>query len=267
MFLWLITAITVSQIVILYGLAAPLAMRETCELFLSRNHDWVMQNPAFRQKHGALRYATGLSWLIGAAWLARTFHVASGTDTSDSEQIFLLAGPVFSWVILCVGYGCIAYFRVGRRIPLPTKRSASLERRTLRDYIHPAWVYLGYSLVTAISVLYLLAYMRDTVTADLFVARMSGLALAMTLQTSALLYCIRRKRQPIDGHIGPSYRKLEIICNIAILYLLIFIGAFRILQDVAGISLFPDLAFFVFASVLVQILGILGIRYAAVSVQ
>lgn len=256
MFLWLVYAVAFSQILILYGVATASNARLVYHLYLSKNRQWVNENPAFRQRYAAPRFAIWLSYAMGLAWLAVLLQTMAGGGP-EGRLIALLVGPIFSWMALCFGYAGIEYHRVCKKIPLPARRSTSLERRTLRDFMNPFWAYLGYGLIALVAAVYVTALLRGIIAMELFAARMTGLTIAVVLQVLTLAYCIRRKKQPVDEELGPGYRRLEVIGNIPLLYLVVFIGGFRILQDLFGISLFSDITFFLFTSVLVQVTGIL----------
>lgn len=200
---------------------------------------------------------------IGLAWLAVLLQtIVSGG--SEVRLIALLVGPIFPWMALCFGYAGIEYYRVCKKIPLPARRSTSLERRTLKDFMNPFWAHLGYGLIAMVAGIYAAALLRGLIATELFAARMTGLTIALVLQVLTLAYCIRRKKQPVDEELGPGYRRLEVIGNIPLLYLVVFIGGFRILQDLFGISLFSDITFFLFTSVLVQVTGILCATHPSV---
>lgn len=252
---WIIYAVAFSQIVVLYGLFGPLCIRMFYGVIIHRNPQWVNDNPAFQRRYPAPKYSIWLFYLAGAAWIAFFVWVFFTTKVGF-WLLGSLTAPVFPFTIIYLLYIGVEYFRVLKRIPLPTKRTVPLERRSLQDIVNPWWVYLSYLFLAIIAGVYLFEYYDGKVDTNIFARRMIGLAVVVLLATGSLIYSIRRKKQPIDELVGAKYRKFELSFTILVLYLGVGAGALRLLQDVFAVRPFSDDRVFVALSVFLQIVAL-----------
>ena len=219
----------------------------------------------FQQK---CRMDQGQSSIQGALCEAKVFDMAVlffghgmagatiffGSDPKPGTRIFTLLVPTFAWLILVLGYTCVAYHRVCKKIPLPTKRSANFERRALRDFVPPFWTILCYLLYAVAIGVYIVAIRTELIPMQVFVGRMIGFVIILVTGTSTLLYCLRRKKQAIDDAWGPFYRKMEVTGNIILLYGCLLVVAWGMLRDFFSVSLFGEAAyFFAMLNVLMQL--------------
>jgi hypothetical protein len=83
--------------------------------------------------------------------------------------------------------------------------------------------------------------------------RLFSLAAGSLIWVLALRHTIHRKKQAVDEALGPGYRKSEVFGTVACLYLFILAAAFRALQELLGVYLLADVAFFTGASLLLQV--------------
>lgn len=225
--------------------------RLTYRVFLGRNRQYVTASESFLRRFPPPRHSIRLAHAMGACWIV---GLAYALYVNDSETMLVagLAAPILCWTVLCFGYIGVEYVRMFKKIPLPGMRHASLERRSLKDYVNPRWAWLAYALIALVASVYVIGYLNDRVPAHVFIPRMAGLTIATVTGSLCLIYSLRRKNQPIDDELGPIYRKIEVIGIIPLLLLIAPIGGWRILQDFYGVRLFSDLAFFAVASVVVQ---------------
>ncbi len=100
--------------------------------------------------------------------------------------------------------------------------------------------------------IYSWALMSETLVDELAIARIVGLGVVIVLGAGVLLVTLRRKYSEMQDIIGPSGRKVEVIGAIAVLYLGVLVGIYRILGDFYNISLFSDASFFVAISLVIQ---------------
>lgn len=248
---WAIYCVIFSQIIVLYWLAAPINSRLTYQVFLGRNPRYVADSESFLRRFPPPRHSIRLAYAIGACWIGGLAY-ALFLKASDGMLIFGLVAPMLIWIVLCFGYIGVEYYRMLKKIPLPGIRHASLERRSLKNYINPIWAYLAYALLFLVGSVYVIGYLNGRIPAYVLIGRMTGLTVATVLGSLCLMYSLRRKNQPIDEEFGPMYRKIEVAGIFPLLLLTALIGGWRILQDFYGVQLFSDLAFFAVASVVLQ---------------
>jgi len=262
MYSWLIYAVAFSQIVVLYWLAAPASFRLVYHAMLNKNREWVDANPAFRQRYATPKYSIWICYVTGFGWLGALIYVFFFSG-SDSGMTASLSVPILPLMLIQFGYMGIEYYRVYKKIPLPVKRSTSLERRALKDFLNPSWVYICYVFFCLVAGMYISGLVRGVIEKNLFIARMVGMSIAVAIGTFSMLYALRRKKQPVDDALGPLARKFEVFGTVAVLYICVFVGLFRTLQDFFSVYLFTDLAFFFSMSVLIQAVSLFCLMHAS----
>ncbi len=259
MYLWFVYAVIFSQMVVLYWLAAPATFRLIYQSYLTKNSEWIANHPEFVRRYAQEKYAIWLSRLLGAVWIAIAIW---GLVAAASEQwlIGLLLLSMLVWLVLELTVSGIEYQRVYKKIPLPKKRHASLERRMLIGLANPAWIYAGLSVLAAIGAIYVYAYCRELIDVDLLLWRLGSLIAGAVMSIAFLLYCVRRRKQEIDDALGPRFRRSETLGAIYCLYFFAIAMAVRELQDLFGISLINDVIFFAVASIVLQVFVLFGTK-------
>lgn len=242
--------VTIVQIVMLYWLTANKMLRLIDDTFFSKNRAWVEQNPAFKTQCQASKVSTLSFYALGSAWLVLAVHpLVSGT----SIPAYLMVAPTTAWVALICIYAAVANRRISRKIPLPAKRSVSFERRSLRDFVNPVWAIACFVLFAAAIVAYAVGYGRGLIATEVLVGRMAGFAIMLPIGSATLFYSLRRKQQPIDDAWGPSYRRMEVRGNIAVLYLCLVVVAWCMLQDFFAVPPINKEAFFSVINLMMQV--------------
>jgi hypothetical protein len=242
--------VAIIQIVMLYWLTANKTLRLIDDTFFSKNRTWVEQNPAFKTQHRESKMATLSLYVAGSAWLVLVVHAgASGA----AIPAYLMFAPTLAWSVLMLIYAGVANQRIGRKIPLPAKRSVLFERRSLRDFARPAWTTTCFVLYAVAIAAYAVGYGRGLIATEVFVGRMVGIAIMLPTGIATLLYCVRRKQQPIDEAWGPSYRRMEVRGNIVLLYLCLVLLAWCMLQDFFAAPPINKEAFFSVVSLMMQV--------------
>jgi hypothetical protein len=258
---WAIYLVAISQIIVLYWLSTASNIRFINNTLLSKNPQWVAEHPAIKQRYAAQKLQAMAFYIVGVAALAGLGYLA--LTASINAAIGVSVGSLFLWLAMLIAYAYNEYQHTWKAIPAPAKRSASLERRALRDFVPPVLTYACYGLYAVGIAIYLTAMLRDLVPVHVFVGRMIGVAVVLVVGSMTLLYCVWRKKQPIDDE-WPNYRKLEVRGNVALLYCLFPILIWRMLEDLFSISLFNDATLFAAMSALMQILLLVFLRNPAV---
>jgi hypothetical protein len=249
--LWTLYAVIFSQVVVLFGVAAPATFRLLQRSYLNKNAAWLGDHPEFVARYGQVRYPARLSYLLGALWLLFLALVIAGGQMAEHLTAALLA-PAFCWMALEATVAAIEYRRVALKIPLPAVRRATLEPRGLRDFASPAWIFPGYALLAGIMATYTVGYSHELVDGAVFAWRMASMVVGTGLWIVTLRYCVRRKRQLVDDTFGPGYRRLEVRGTIGCLYIFAGFALLRGLQELFGIYLLTDLTFLTLGSILLQ---------------
>ena len=242
--------VAIIQIVMLYWLTANKTLRLIDDTFFSKNRTWVEQNPAFKTQHRESKMATFSLYVAGSAWLVLVLHAgASGA----AIPAYLMFAPTTAWSVLMLIYAGVANQRIGCNIPLPAKRSVVFERRSLRDFVNPVWSTTCFVLYAVAITAYAIGYGRGIIATEVFVGRMVGIGIMLLTGIATLLYCVRRKQQPIDEAWGPSYRRIEVRGNIVLLYLCLVLLAWFMLQDFFAAPPLSKEAFFSVVNLMMQV--------------
>lgn len=256
--MWFSTAVLTSQIVVLYGLAAPAALRGMYRAWLARNPEWLRAHPEFAASHGPRR-AVVLSLLLGAGWLALLSYdllgdAARGQDPTGGRdwRIALLIASMLAWVALEWLVAAVEVRRIVARIPPPARRRASLAPRTLAAYARPWSVVPGLLLLLVLAALYLRAWSGDSLAAPVLAWRLICLVGGAALWGLVLRHSVHRRREAGNELPDDWVRRAEVRGCIACLYLFVLAAGWRALQDLSGIYVPGELDFFSWASLLLQ---------------
>lgn len=252
------TAVLASQIVVLYGFAAPAALRGLYAAWLARNPEWLLAHPDFAASHGPGR-AVALSWLLGAGWLAMLLRGVLGDVPAAQDwtggrdwRIALLIASMLAWVALEWLVTAVELRRIVARIPPPARRRAALVPRTLAAFASPWSIVPGLLMLAALIAAYLRGWYADAVDTPVLAWRLASLASGVLIWALVLRHSVRRRREAGDELLGDWYRRAEVRGCIACLYLFALAAGWRALQDLSGIYLPGEVDFFSWASVLLQ---------------
>jgi hypothetical protein len=246
---WFPLLVVVSHIAIFHFYAVPCGVRLMYQGALNRNPAWVTEHPEFTAENPAPRLSLWISYALGFSLYAWLVFVAD--YTSEWVLIYLIAA---SGLLVLLHHS--VYFarvrRINRSIPAPAIREASLDRRALRDFLPMGWVYAGVVMIAAIYTVYTYAFLAEIIPGELFFRRTSGVSVACLIATAAMLYCLCRKPTDADELFSGRYRTWEVRANVAVFYLLVLAGGWRILGDVFDVYVGTDLGVIVAISIALQ---------------
>lgn len=231
-----------------------LMSRRTSELLTvqcyKRNPVWMTDHPEFQTHEIIGRFMLWTSYILSGVTLAAIINFTWITPTPD-YYVSLLFVPQYIWLMVLFGYIVATYKWVMKKIPLSI-RKASLTPRRLSSYL-PVWiVYSGYGLNALIMGIYAWALMSGVIDNEILIRRLIGISGGMVIITFMLLVSLRRKQSNSDVYFGSSGRKVEVQLNVAILYLFVFVGVYRILGDFFEVSLFSTITLIVVMSIMIQ---------------
>ena len=150
----------------------------------------------------------------------------------DINSLFLIVGLVY-WVVCS-----ILFFQwLHRTVPLAVRREATLERRSMSDYL-PRWCSIVIYAVVSIHVAaWLIVGALQLYSTSKFWGR-----LVVALVLSALLFvmtkvAVNRRPSAIDRIFGPAYRRAEVRIGFAMQLIPPIGGAVRLYEEIAGAHL------------------------------
>ena len=243
-------AVAASQIAVLYWLCARTFFALADQNTFARNPAWCAAHPDFRARHAHAARASGASYALGAIWLA--VLLASGPAASAGWLAFLSTAPTLCWILLLGAYKLYQARRVAPLIPLPERRRASLQRRTLRDFVPPAVSLPCFALYAAAYAIYGAAYWLALLPVATIGARLTGVTVILLIAMPVLLYALRRKDNAADRAAGPRSRIWEVRFHFVVLYGGLAVIALRVAEDFFRIDLLNTMLFFTFINLLLQ---------------
>ena len=214
-----------------------------------RNAEWLAAHPDFARKLERSRWGLWLSYTLGAASIAVLASLQLGLWTPEPMAD---GTPVPRWVVLwqlamasmilamVVGgsIGLIAHFRLRKLIPVAARRQATLERRSLDDYV-PGWVRYGvYALVIANLAAWVAAGIAGTHSSSIFWSRTAILFVLSAFFYVATKATVGRRPGVLDRVIGPAHRRREVRYVFAMQITPPLIGALRLYEEVNATLLF-----------------------------
>jgi hypothetical protein len=247
---WLVHAVAFSQIVVLYWLTPTRYLRLIDSAFFARNPAWAAANP-----EATAALATPRAWLLalyagGGAWLALMAY--QGLSARHGWQVLISVAPTLGWLLCVAAYTLVQQRRIGQAVPLAQKRSAQLQRRTLRDFVPPFWSNLIFGLYGLELAVFAIAWLRGRIGLASLIAALIGIGSIVIIGGACLLHALRRKQQPADEAWGPLYRKVEVIGNIVVLYVCQLAALSAITNTFFSVQLFSELVFFVAVNLTLQ---------------
>ena len=250
--MWPVYIIVCSQIVVLYGLAAPTSVRLLRSSYQQRNPAWLAGQPELAARLGNTRAPVALCYGLATLWLLLLADMMA-TQGLDDKLNYALLLPAVCWIAVEAVIGAIDYRRVGRLIPPPARRRATLERRALGDFVHPVWLLPGLALLLGVAATYTTGYAHELIDGSVFGWRLVSLAVGAALWISTLRYCVGRKRNVVDDTLGPGYRQAEVIGTIACLYVFAGLALLKALDDVYAVEWLSSVTTLACGSVLLQV--------------
>lgn len=208
---WIIFALAVSQIVVLFWLSSRKCFAVINKIYLDKNVTWIRDNPAFFARFSQAKYTVFFMYVIGAFWL---FGLGATFDNKTDETLFFYTiMPNFVWQLVLAVYVVVMYFRIAKKIPLAAKRSASLARRTLGDYVHPLWTVLWVACYLFVFGAYVVALSNQQIDMNTFLYRVIYVCFVLLLTSAFVRYSVRRKKNFLDDVFDSSFRRWEVIGN------------------------------------------------------
>jgi hypothetical protein len=214
-----------------------------------RNPEWMAAHPDFVRKLQRGRWNLWLSYALGAASIAVLASLQLGLWTPEPMPD---GTPVPRWAVLWQlamasmilamvaggSAGLIAHFRLRKLIPVAARRQATLERRSLDDYV-PRWVRYGvYALVIANLAAWVAAGIAGTHSSPVFWSRVVIMFVLSAVFYLATKATVGRRPGVLDRVIGPPYRRREVRYVFAMQVTPPLIGALRLYEEVNATLLF-----------------------------
>lgn len=246
------TIVFYSQLVVYHGLAIPHVARSSYRSAVERNPPWLAQHPDTLRRYPPPRLAIRLSYAL-ALLLAVAYPLGRLQTSVNTSLSVLFLSSTLAFGLHALLYHLVRIRPMVAQIPAPARRTATMQRRDLRDFVDPIWLWVAGLLNAAVVLVFLGGYLTGEIGAELLLQRTLGLGIGLAFSAGLLRYGLRRKPRPADARFRGTYRLREVQLYVAMFYLMAFVGLFRIGTDFLDVHLFTVLSYFVANSVIVQI--------------
>ena len=219
------------QVIIFQIVASPIFSLFSYKLALSRNKNWVKDNPDFLRKYPEPmiihHYVLGALFLIAIGF---SFFTA---NTQIMYGVHLLS--CFAFLAPHLGYEMIRFKKFRSEIPAPEIRKASIVPRRLSKYL-PLWLIVLSIVLFVISILGCLYLFSNPTGVEALPKKAIKLITVQLICLGALVYCLKRK--PVTPHLDLAlfYRKSEIWMMVLILFCFILLSLLTFMGYYFGID-------------------------------
>jgi hypothetical protein len=218
---WIDVLVYTSVIVTVWVLLPVWSSRFARAVVADRNPEWLAQHPDVAatltssrwflwscMAWGALSAAVLLSFQLGAwpqAWSVPEPDTPKWEALKDINSTLLIIGLVY--LLVCCGLSLRWLYKY---VPLAEHRQATLERRSIDDFV-PRWLRIvTYTLVGLHAAAWLTVGVLELYSTPIFWMR-----LGLVIGISAIFFLmsrlgVRRRPNAMDRIFGPAYRRIEV---------------------------------------------------------
>ena len=217
---WVDLAVYTTLIVKVWAWVPSWSSRLTIPLIADRNPGWLADHPESEGRLVATRWFRWSCLMWGSVSLLTLS--AFQFDVWPEQLAFLRTSPKWEALkdlnatlliagLMCVTACAVGFFRwLDTNVPRSSRRQATLEPRSVRDYVPQALQYAVYAVI----VLHLAAWAVVGVTGRYATAAFwGGMAFQWVISGLFLLLvlaAVRRRPGTIDRVLGPGYRRTEV---------------------------------------------------------
>jgi hypothetical protein len=241
---WVDLVVYAALVVAVWGWFPALSSRLTIPVIADRNPGWLADHPEserrlaenrwFRRScllWGSISLLTLVAFQVGA-WpqqLAFLQATSKWEALKDLNSALLVVGLIYA-----TGCAVLFYRWLDAKVPLSSRRQATLERRSLHDYVPRRLQYVVYSVIVVHLLLWGAVGIAEREATPAF---WGGMAFQFAISGAFLLFmmsAVRRRPGTMDRIFGASYRRSEVRIAFAFQLLPLLNGGARLYEQVAG---------------------------------
>jgi hypothetical protein len=223
--------------------------RLTIPLIADRNPVWLAAHPEAAERIAASRLHVWISFALGAVSLAvlTAFQVGwwhpdynAGLRAPSGWMVLwdLAISSMIAALVIGGGMGIRGFLRLKKLVPLAPQRQATLERRSLDDYVPRAVRYAVYSAVVVNLVAWVAAAILGTHSSPVFWPRVVTMFVLSGFFWFFTAVSVARRPNVWDRLFASAYRCFEVRMTFGCQILTPIIGALRLYEEVNHTSLF-----------------------------
>ena len=243
---WVDVVVYAALIVAVWGWLAVWSSRVMTVVIADRNPDWITDHPEFGRRLGESRWFRWSCLLWGSVSVLALLALEIGAWSQppafarvtpewealkDLDSALLIAGLIY--LAICAG---LFYRWLHAHVPLAPRRQATLERRSLHDYVSRMVQYPLYAVIALHLAIWVAVGVggRHATSAFwgavVFQFAISGVFLLF------MMNAVRRRPGTMDRLFGPSYRRAEVRGAFIVQLLPLLNGVARLSEQVGGAS-------------------------------
>jgi hypothetical protein len=241
---WIDFAVYASFTAVMWGWLPAQISRSVLPVIADRNPEWLTKHPELQERlaHGALFSGACLLWgvlsfasllaLQMGVWPQRLLFLSTAPKweaLKELHSVLLIIG-----LIAVAGWATVFLRWLHRNVPLATRRQATLERRSLHDYVPPALQHAIYGIVTLHLGLWVLVGVAGRYATTAFWGSLMFQFVISAVFLLVALSAVRRRPAAMDRIFGPGYRRMEVRVTFAAQLLPLMNGAARLYEQVAN---------------------------------
>ena len=229
---------------ILAFIVAPIGARRTAQLFIEdRNRQWAQENPDFGRKvvrrsllavAPALLGGAGILAMLGfqldllpSSWLLKF-------ETARWEMLRTIHAFSAVPAAVCVGFNAMILMRrIERTVPVAERRSATLKRRTLDDFV-PAWLQHTTTTVTTFALVAAIAVGLNAEVAHAYWTGLGTVVLMWVIVRLVIRGTVQHRPTFMDRIFGTDYRRTNVRIVFGLQFLVMLACALVLLEQVPG---------------------------------
>jgi len=242
---WIDFAVYATFLVALFFVQPATQQRLTIPMLIDRNAEWAAAHPDLVRRIAGVRWRLWLSYALGAISLAVLASFQLGLWTAPSDRggtippkwmiLWLLSmAAMIAAMVIGGAIGIQGYVAFRRLVPIAPRRQATLERRSLDDFVPRGIQLAAYSLNLVTLAAWVAAGIAGTHSSPVFWQRVTILFVLSGFFFVVAQAMVARRANAMDRVIGPAYRRWEMRWVFSTLFLPPVIGAVRLYEEVTG---------------------------------
>jgi hypothetical protein len=243
---WVDIAVYAALIVAVWGWFPVWSSRFTIPLIADRNPGWLADHPESEWRLVESRWFRWSCLMWGSvsllALLAFQFDVwpeqlASLRAAPQWEALKNLNSTLFIAGLIHVAACAVLFFRwLDANVPLSSRRQATLERRSLHDYVPRPLQFVGYAVIVVHLAMWVVVGLTGPYATTAFWGAMAFQFVISGVFLLLVITAVRRRPGAMDRVVGQGFRRTEVRLAFAAQLLPLPNGIARLYEQVAGTS-------------------------------
>jgi hypothetical protein len=245
---WIDFAVYATFLVAIFFVQPAMQRRLIVPLLFDRNPEWAAAHPEIVRHIAGIRWRLWVCYAMGAISLGvvLTYQLGlwsappsrAGTVPPKWMILWLLSMAAMTTALIVTGaIGLQGWIALKRLVPIAPRRHATLERRSLDDYVPRGVQLAGYAIVIVNLIAWTAAGIAGAHSSPIFWERVTIMYALSALFFFFTHVMVARRANVMDRLIGPAYRRWEVRWVFSTQFVTPLVGAVRLYEEVTGTEL------------------------------